>query len=293
MRDSADVGRALKFCLPTYKIQSIVRIGEGQENVAYEVNGELIVRFRKEPHAATRASLVIRESRLLAGVSNICPVPAPKPEFILENQGCLVYSKIPGESLVDVTRTPAGDRVVAAQLGEVLSALHGVPVEQMSHLVEIDHEPLEVWLRDVAQISDQVRSAIPSLYREAVESFVTAPTPQSDCQLVFSHNDLGIEHILVDPVTWKISGIIDWGDAAICDPAYDFGLILRDLGPACLDEALGRYSSAINNVGSVRDRAIFYGRCSSIEDLAYGIGSGKCFYVDNSMRALEWLFPVN
>jgi len=29
-----------------------------------------------------------------------------------------------------------------------------------------------------------------------------------------------------------VTGIIDWSDAAIVDPAHDFGLLHRDLGPA-------------------------------------------------------------
>jgi aminoglycoside phosphotransferase (APT) family kinase protein len=34
------------------------------------------------------------------------------------------------------------------------------------------------------------------------------------------------------------TGIIDWSDAALADPAYDFGLLCRDLGAAALDLAL-------------------------------------------------------
>ncbi len=56
--------------------------------------------------------------------------------------------------------------------------------------------------------------------------------------------------MLVDPDTWEVTGIIDWSDAAIVDPAYDFGLLYRDLGPRA------------------RRRA----------------------YVDKSLAALEWLF---
>jgi aminoglycoside phosphotransferase (APT) family kinase protein len=51
---------------------------------------------------------------------------------------------------------------------------------------------------------------------------------------VFSHNDLGIEHVLIDPGTWTVTGIIDWSDAAIVDPAIDFGLLYGVAVP-CVD----------------------------------------------------------
>jgi aminoglycoside phosphotransferase (APT) family kinase protein len=37
-------------------------------------------------------------------------------------------------------------------------------------------------------------------------------------ELVLSHNDLGIEHVLVDPATLEVTGVVDWSDAAIVDP---------------------------------------------------------------------------
>lgn len=39
------------------------------------------------------------------------------------------------------------------------------------------------------------------------------------------HNDLWAEHILVDPRSGSVSGIIDWGDAVISDPAVDFASV--------------------------------------------------------------------
>ena len=42
----------LTHYLPSYEVQSIARLGEGWENVVYEVNGDLIVRCAKEPDPA-------------------------------------------------------------------------------------------------------------------------------------------------------------------------------------------------------------------------------------------------
>src|SRR5438876_1167930 len=127
---AGQIRRLVTAHLPGYRVRSIARLAEGQENVAYEVNGELIVRFSKEP--------------------------------------------------------------------------------------------------------DPVR-------RGAIGAFLAAPPPPGPGALVFSHNDLGIEHVLADPRTWAVTGVLDWGDAAITDPAYDIGLLYRDLGPAALDAVIGTY----------------------------------------------------
>lgn len=128
-------------------------------------------------------------------------------------------------------------------------------------------------------------SAVPSVHRGRIEEFLTGGTPADRPGLVFSHNDLGMEHVLVDPRTWTVSGVIDWTDAAFTDPAYDLGLIYRDLGPAAFGAALAAYGS-----DEPRERAVFLARCTVLEDLAYGIRSGKRVYADNALASLEWLF---
>jgi aminoglycoside phosphotransferase (APT) family kinase protein len=105
----------------------------------------------------------------------------------------------------------------------------------------------------------------------------------------FSHNDLGIEHILVVPATGAITGVIDWSDAALTDPARDFGLLYRDLGPAALAAALTSYRA--HDTAALGKRAAFYARCGLLEDLAYGHRSGIGAYTDKSVTALQWLFP--
>jgi aminoglycoside phosphotransferase (APT) family kinase protein len=88
-----------------------------------------------------------------------------------------------------------------------------------------------------------------------------------------------------------VTGVIDWGDAAIVDPAIDFGLLYRDLGPAA-DAAMGSYRTEVNDLVALQERAVFYARCSVFEDLAYGLQTGRDRYVDKSLAALAWLFPA-
>jgi aminoglycoside phosphotransferase (APT) family kinase protein len=151
---------------------------------------------------------------------------------------------------------------------------------------------LATWQREAAAGYPAVAAHVPPAHRRPVKAFLAAAPPVSGYAAVFSHNDLGIEHVLVDPAMWTVTGVIDWSDAAIVDPAYDFGLLYRDLGPAALDTALAAYRTDTHDVGALRDRAVFFGRCGVIEDLAYGVQTGRHRYVDKSLAALEWLFPA-
>ncbi|GAA4170787.1 aminoglycoside phosphotransferase family protein [Phytohabitans flavus] len=277
MGDAAERVRALVAAhLPDCEVESLVKLGAGLDNVAYEVNGSLIVRFGTGADAD-------REARLLTAVGNYSPLPVPVPSFT--DVGCLAYPKLPGVPLLDAAGVDGVP--VAAELGRLLAALHAAPVDRMRKLVQTDDLPVDEWRQEARETYSAVSSNIPSPYRRRIEAFLVTSPPDDPHTLAFSHNDLGIEHVLVDPLTGAVTGIIDWSDAAIVDPAFDFGLIHRDLGPAALDAALTAYGAAPDGL---RERAVFYGRCNVFEDLAYGLETNRERYVTKSLVALEWLF---
>jgi aminoglycoside phosphotransferase (APT) family kinase protein len=288
----AAVRRMVAAHLPGYRVHSAVPVGEGLDNLAYEVNGELIVRWSKEPDPAARAAGVDREARLLAAVAGISPLPVPQPAFTVPEQGCLAYRKLPGQPLLDLPqaqRSAHGDSI-GATLGELLTALHAAPTEPMAALVDVDDRPLAEWRREAAETFATLAREMPVAHRRPVEAFLEAPPPAGGWTPVFSHNDLGIEHVLVDPDTGMVTGVIDWSDAAIVDPAIDVGLLYGDLGPAAARAALGSYRTEVNDLATLEERARFYARCRVFEDLAYGLQTGRRSYVDKGLAAMAWLF---
>ena len=278
---------------PGYQVNSVSWLGEGQENAAFEVNGELVLRRRKESDPAERSAQVSREVALLKLVADLDTLPTPVPLLAIPEQGWLAYAKLPGRPLIELPpdRWASGVGPIAAALGGLLATLHAVPVEQVDQLVEVDDQPLVEWLSEAGDLYPDIRSEVPTEDRQHVDAFLAAPVPLGEHRQVFSHNDLGFEHVLVDPESCAVTGIIDWSDAAIDDPAYDFGLILRDLGQPALDAALASYAGAgRSDLESLEQRALFYARCTVLEDLAYGLKTGHPEFVDRSVRALPRLF---
>jgi len=271
----------------------VTPLGEGLDHVTYDVDGELVVRFAREPDPER----LDRETRLLAAMARVSPLPVPEPVLAVPDLGCLAYPRLPGVPLLELA--PPRPAAIAATLGAFLAALHGVSTASMAGLVDVDDVPLAEWRREAAAAYPDVAPHLPPEHRRPVEAFLEAPPPTDAAAdaAVLSHDDLGIEHVLVDPRTWSVTGVIDWSDAAITDPARDFGRIHRDLGPESLGAALDAHAAAARGTAghdhdALRDRARFHARCGLLEDLAYGLDTGRRAYVDKSLAALAWLFPA-
>ena len=262
---------------------SVRPLGSGLDHAAFEVDGELAVRLVLAD--ADRAR-VEREARLLTVVAPAVPLPLPEPVVVDGGRGCLAYRLLPGRPALGLGDVADHAADLGAVLGGFLAALHALPTD--GDLAQPDDAPLEEWLAEARALYPDVRAHVPERYRAAVEHFLAAEPPSPAGHLVLAHNDLGIEHVLVDPATWEVTGVIDWGDVAVTDRARDLGLVLRDLGPAAMDAALAVYGPVAD--GDVA-RAGFYARCGALEDLAYGLDAGAPAYAGKSVTSLDWLFP--
>jgi aminoglycoside phosphotransferase (APT) family kinase protein len=106
---------------------------------------------------------------------------------------------------------------------------------------------------------------------------------------VLVHGDLGAEHLLYDGT--RITGVIDWSDAAVSDPELDFARLYRDFGPDFLDRSVAAYQTQAGTPALDLDRVEFFARCAALEDLSYGLRTGRQVYADAARRSLDRLFP--
>jgi len=240
-------------------------LGEGLDHVVHGTGDGLIVRCAKRPDAEA----LEREKRILAAVARVSPLPVPQP--VGRSRVCLVYPKLSGVPLI--AARPSKLDTIVAQLRSLLDILHRARIDD----AEPDEVPLNEWLEEAEHAYPTLASHIPAPHRPGIAEFLSSTPPPDDHEPVFCHNDLGIEHVLVSGDT--VTGVIDWSDAALTDPARDYGKLYRDLGPIALPPK------------HLRDRAVFYARCGVLEDLAYGLSTEKPAYVAKSLGSLRWLFP--
>ena len=262
------------------------RIGSGADHVAYAVGDDLVVRVDVEPEPER----VAREAALLGVVAEVSPVPVPEVVAADPAEGWLAQRRLPGVPLLEVPESRRQVRTVAAVLGGLLAALHAVPAERVDGIAEVDETPAAEWLAETAELAEGIIVELPADVGRAIDRFIRAAPPPPAPGPVLAHDDLGIEHVLVDPATLAVTGVIDWSDAGLADPAHDFGLILRDLGPAALDAALEGYGPAPDEP-ALRARALFHARCKLVEDWAFGVRTGRPAYAAKSRAAAARLFP--
>ncbi|WP_327047736.1 aminoglycoside phosphotransferase family protein [Microbispora sp. NBC_01189] len=281
-----EIRRLLARHLPGFEVRVIERLGEGQDNAAYEVNGELVVRQSKAGDPTERGEAVDREAALLAVMSEVSPLPVPRPVLVVPEAGVLAYPKLPG---LPLNRHPVPEPArLAAPLGAFLSALHMLPVPRVEDLVPRDAYPLRDLREEAEGDYAEIAGRLPAEERALVEVFLAAEAPADPATLTFCHNDLGSEHVLVDVATSTVTGVIDWTDAAVADPAYDLALVYRDLGPAVLARTLEHYQGGLD--AAARERMLFYARCALLEDIAYGLRTGVAPYAEAGLAHLGRTF---
>jgi aminoglycoside phosphotransferase (APT) family kinase protein len=270
-----------------YEIRSMVGLGEGSDNAAYEVNGELVVRASKEADPRRRSEATRRGAELLAAVARFSTLPVPEPVFADAEAGVLAYFKLPGLPLMD---RPAEEPArLAPALGGFVGRLHRAPLREIEPLVRRDFYPLTAWLEDAERDYRRVAQRVPAADRRLIEDFLGSTPPVEPRTEALCHNDLGAEHVLADVGTGAVTGVIDWTDAAIADPTRDLALIYRDLGPKVFDLALAHYGGRFDDAD--RGRAAFYARCKLLEDVAYGLGTpGAARYAEAGLAHLARTF---
>ena len=254
-----------------------VALARGGENSTFAV-ADYVVRFNEDHDSAAR------EAALLLALAAATTIAIPRPVVHDARRGLLVYRRVPGEPLLHRRQRRAAGTIAA--LTQVLGALRALPVAQ--HL-PLDDYSNEDWHQDAVE---HFRAAQPRLEPEraaVVASFLNDQRPPTRNEVLPQHNDLGAEHILVDPAG-TVTGIIDWTDAARSDPARDLGLLYRDLGREVAFGVARRLDRSLTDEEQARIR--FHARCKWLEDFRYAGDDpeARAPYLVNCLRTFNHTF---
>jgi aminoglycoside phosphotransferase (APT) family kinase protein len=276
--------RLLQRHLPDFRIHSFERIGQGWDSAAFEVNGEWILRFppRPETEAALR-----KEAALLPELAPTLPVPVPELEIVVRNDAFFVgHRKLEGRPL-RVARSGLAEKLAA-----FLSALHAFPVARAAQLSvpvlnAIEHERQFVHRCEqlVVPLLDRTERAPARAMFE--DFFAVASNLELETALI--HADLGPEHILCRGD--DVSGVIDWSDARVGDPALDFAWLLHGLDEAFAETLLESYVGPRTGDEGLRERALYYHRLGPWHEVLYGLERGGRAYVQSGLDGVRRRLP--
>ncbi|MGK5501111.1 viomycin phosphotransferase [Streptomyces sp. URMC 125] len=152
----------------------------------------------------------------------------------------LVLSRIPGEPLEAGTLNDAQVvDTVAAQYATLLSALARAGTDETVRAV-LPRTPEDHWRRFAENVRVELFPLMSDSGRLQAERELTALDSLPHLTRAVVHGDLGAENVLWE---WThglphLSGVLDWDDVTLGDPAEDLAAIGASYGPELLERVL-------------------------------------------------------
>jgi aminoglycoside phosphotransferase (APT) family kinase protein len=251
----------LRERIPDLRVNRLVLVETGWDSAVVDVDGEWIFRF---PRRAEVVEWLRAEAALLPELAPRLPAPIPRFEFIdLDPGGFVGYRKLPGEPLAH----GAGSGALAARVGEFLRAVHDFPVDRARRLTRRD------WAEEKRALVERFRREVLPLL-DGSESTRAEALLGSALALTFEpalvHGDLGPEHLLHRGD--ELTGVIDWSDARVGDPAIDFAWLLYGTAPPFAKALLSAYGQADR---ALRARALVFHRLGPWHEVLFGLDEDR------------------
>lgn len=236
----------------------------GWDARAVLVDGKWVDRTPRRPEVEAPLR---RETVLLPWLAPQVPLPVPEP---------VVVSQAPlrvRHRLISGVPCPGVDAEQGEAVGRFVRALHDVPVSSARRLGVPDWQPIALprFHQDVLPMIAAVERALVEPATQLLERCARAPKG------ALVHSDLGPDHIRVDGGV--VSGIIDWTDACIGDPALDLAWVVFGTQPAFAEAVKAAYGANQDLVRRAQDWRLL----GPWYEVTYGLDLGDPGYVRSGM----------
>ena len=207
-------------------------IEDGWDFKVLILDDEWVVRW---PRHRLAVEEVEKEVELLPDLASQLPVEVPCFEYVSRDPWLVVYPLIRGEPLTDAAD---GVRVF-------LDALHAVGLDSV-------RAPRPDWLETYREQADEFRRLVLPLLdadeRPGGAALLAEVETLTGFEPALTHSDLGPGHMLCRG--GRLTGVIDWGDARIGDPAIDYAWLLNVPFPDWdVDDELRRRAQIYHRLG--------------------------------------------
>ncbi|NHJ84590.1 MAG: phosphotransferase [Asgard group archaeon] len=239
-----------------------------------------------------------KESQLLSFLNGRVPLPIPQYIY-LNNSSTIPFSIhkiIPGVSLnrIYMDLTNENKFTIAKTIADFLNVLHSPDMlTSYSKEFHIDYNKEEFlanlhnkWSNRYSRIKEVVFPYINVKHRKwLIEIFDEYLNNDDNFKFNPSlvHMDFDTSNILINPINFQITGIIDFEDSQIYDPAYDLQFINQ--GVAFSNVLLQNYSWATKS--ELYSRIKFYYYRQGVEYLEFGIDNNRPLMIDEGKKMLK------
>ncbi|ASS75919.1 hypothetical protein CIG75_13755 [Tumebacillus algifaecis] len=267
---------------PHLRTEAVRPVHHGWANQVWIIGERLVFRFPR--HAESRRELM-QEMQVLPSLAKSLPVPVPQFLYRSEPDAEVMYvgyEQIPGEPLTKAVFSllSAPEKFEMAEtLGRFLTLLH-------SHLPEVE---LPIFAKaDWATFFDQIEASVfPVLtpHERASTSAMFSAFLQDPANFMYTprllHGDLSCDHLLAQ--SGKLSGVIDFGDLRIGDPAYDFVGFYVEYGADFTQQVLKHYLLPQDDQFWSRVSG-FYTQRLPLHSILYGVETGSELHVQAGLH---------
>lgn len=250
-------------------------LGRGSDNVAFLVDATWVFRF---PMVANARTTLRREVALLPALGSALPLPTPRFEYVAYDgdQPLFVgYRALPGSPLtleaLDALPAAAQQRTLAA-LASFLDALHAHPLT-LARAAGVREERCTGGYHPAQRrLLAELAHLLTRSERERLDDAFTRFESTYRIRAAVVHADLKPEHVMADPRTGQVTGVLDWGDVAVGDPDFDLAVINIFFGPEFQQRLLAHLPERDPAVIAAKTR--FYETLRWLQDLAYSESRG-------------------
>jgi aminoglycoside phosphotransferase (APT) family kinase protein/8-oxo-dGTP pyrophosphatase MutT (NUDIX family) len=245
---------------------------QGWDSIATVVEDRWIDRTPRFPDSAAQLT---NETRLMPRLAPLLPLAVPIPVLLEESPLRVRHVLVPGAPAAESTLDAEDGR----RLGEFLRCLHRVPV---SIYVEtgVPHEVIAraELLATLERMLHRVLPLLPDRLHPQGSELLRRIALRTPTTLI--HGDLGPEHVLSQD--GRVTGVIDWSDARVGDPALDLAWVLYGT-PEPFAEAV---AEAYDVTGDELSRALDWYRLGPWYEVLWGQGPGGQESVDSGLAGI-------
>ena len=236
----------------------IVEIEEGWDFKVLILEDQWVLRLPRHRLAVEELE---KEILLLPPIADRLPVQIPRFAHVSREPLYVTYPLIRGDGYGN--EDPPGVRAF-------LDALHAIPVDEVP-------APHPDWLETYREQAQEFRRVVLPLLdpdeRPRGEALLSEVETLTGFEPALTHSDLGPSHLLVHD--GKLTGVIDWGDARVGDPAIDYAWLLNGPFPDWdVDDELRR-------------RARIYHRLAPWFEVHYGDFTGRPEWVRSGLDGVR------
>ncbi|MGE7865526.1 aminoglycoside phosphotransferase family protein [Bacillus paramycoides] len=288
----------IKEALPDLSIHSYTQNEEGWDNIAVIINDELLFRFPRKLEYAKRIPLEKELCTILT--HSLQEIEVPNYHLLYKNNCdtvpfCSYYPLIHGKPLTAeiVAKLEKKElEAIITQLATFLAALHNIPLKRIETLGFHIEKTITYWKNLQTKLNQHLTNSLTSLQKMALnslfEKFFECIT-KSTFQNTIIHADFTHHHILFNTQNKTISGVIDFGDAQIGDPAFDFAGLYYDFGHEFTISVYEQYSALVSHHDPLLIHRIttFYQYSPLLHNLVYNIETNNEIEFNKSKEQLK------